>query len=290
MRMDIENFNILNAIVEENSFTKAAEKLHRTQSSISYQIKKLEENLGVDIFDRSDYRAKLTAAGKAIWVEGQRLIKTAEKIKSLALLYQGGWEPNLYVVVDGALPMEPVMHVLKIIADMDISTKIQVKTEFLGGVQKHFEKKRADMMIVLNNKPNPLLYAHVLKEKSFVLVASNTHPLSSLKIISYDQILEHVELTIPDSSGSVVDDLLFGCDRVFYLSDFVSKKNAIVMGLGFGWMPEGLIENEILSGELVELNYVAGSRHTFNPQLVYSVDTPIGKTAQIFRDLILQKL
>jgi len=290
MRMDVENFYILNTIIEENSFTKAAEKLHRTQSSISYQIKKLEENLGIEIFDRGDYRAKLTDAGQVVWVEGQRLMKMVERIKSLASTYQGGWEPNFYVVVDGALPMQPVMRVLKAIADMEISTRIQVKMEFLGGVQMRFEKDRADMMIVMNHKPNPLLYAQALEEKSFILVASKTHPLSSMKLINYDQILEHVELTIQDSSGLADDDLQFGCERVFYLSDFASKKNAISMGLGFGWMPEGLIETELCKGELVELNYIGGSRHTFNPQLVYSVDSPIGKTAEIFRDLILQEL
>lgn len=290
MRMDVENFYILNTIIEENSFTKAAEKLHRTQSSISYQIKKLEENLGVVIFDRGEYRAKLTDAGQVVWVEGLRLIKMAERIKSLATIYQGEWEPNFYVVVDGALPSDPIMRVLKAIADMEISTRIQVKMEFLSGVQMRFEKDRADMMIVLNHSPNPLLYAQALKQKSFVLVASKEHPLSSMKSINYDQILEQVELTIQDSSDLSEDDLQFGCDRVFYLSDFISKKNAISMGLGFGWMPEGLIETELNVGEMIELNYVGGSRHTFNPQLVYSVDSPIGKTAEIFRDLILQEL
>lgn len=290
MRLDIENFHILNTIVEQRSFTKAAQKLHRTQSSISYQIKKLEDNLGIEIFDREEYRAKLTPGGKVVWEEGRRLVNMCDRIKSLASRYKGGFEPKLEVVVDGALPMQPIMHALKIIADKEIATKIQVKMEFLGGVQLRFDKDRADVMIVKNYKPKPSLRAHTLKEQRFILVVSQHHALAKVENISHDQILEHVELTIQDSSGTSVDDLQFGCDKVFYLSDFTCKKNAILMGLGFGWMPEYLITEELESGDLKELSYLGGSKHIFSPQLVYSVDTPLGKTGELFRELILQCL
>ncbi|RLA05808.1 MAG: LysR family transcriptional regulator [Gammaproteobacteria bacterium] len=290
MRLDIENFYILKAIIEENSFSKAAEKLHRTQSSVSYQIKKLENNLGIEIFDRNDYRAKLTEGGEVIWAEGQRLMKMTERIHSLATSYQGGWEPKLEVVIDGALPAEPVMHALKVISDKAIATKFQVKMEFLGGVQLRFEEDQADFMIVMNYKPSPVLHAVPLKEKLFILVASKNHLLSQEKVIKHNHLLDHVELTIQDSSGSPVDELQFGCDRVFSLSDFAYKKSAMLVGLGFGWMPEELIRQELESGELIELNYVGGSRHVFTPHLVYSIDKPLGKTGEIFRELILETL
>jgi len=290
MRMDIEAFSLVSAVIEEGSFAKAAEKLHRTQSSISYQVKKLEENLGVEVFDRSEYRARLTPAGQIILLEGQRLQKMVEHIQRLALRFQQGWEPKLEVVIDGALPLEPVMQALKAMADQGIPTRIQMKMEFLGGVQMRFEQDRADMMIVVDYKPDPFLKAQPLQVCTFVLVAARRHPLASQQILSRNQLLDHVELTIQDSSGSIPDVLQFGGERVFYLSDFACKKKALLMELGFGWMPENLIARELVSGELVELDYTEGTRHQFTPHLVHSQDTPLGKAGEMFRELILQAL
>ena len=290
MRLDIEAFSLVSAVIEEGSFARAAESLHRTQSSISYQVKKLEEYLGVEVFDRSEYRARLTPVGQAILMEGQRLQKVADHIQQLALRFREGWEPRLEVVIDGAFPVDPVMQALKVMADQGIPTRIQMKMEFLGGVQMRFEQDRADLMIVVDYQPSPFLKAQPLKVCTFVLVAARQHPLAGQEKLSHNQLLDHVELTIQDSSGSTLDALQFGGERVFYLSDFACKKDALLMGLGFGWMPENLIARELASGELVELDYIGGTRHQFTPHLVQSLDTPLGKAGEMFRELILQGL
>jgi DNA-binding transcriptional LysR family regulator len=290
MRLNIEAFSLLATVVEEGSFARAAQRLHKTQSSISYQVKKLEEELGVTVFDRSEYRACLTPVGQAILLEGQRLLKMADHIQQLALRFQGGWEPKLEVVIDGALPVAPVMQALKIMADQSIPTRIQMKMEFLGGVQSRFESDRADMMIVVDYKPSPLLKAQPLKVCTFVLVAARQHPLAEQQTLTHSQLLDHVELTIQDSSGETIDALQFGGDRVFYLSDFSCKKDALLMGLGFGWMPESMIAHELNSGELSELDYRGGTRHQFTPHLVYSLDAPLGKAGEMFRGLVADNL
>lgn len=289
MRLDLGTLHVLNVIVEEGSFAKAARRLHKAQSAVSYQIRKLEDHLGMQVFDREQYRVELTPGGRVVWSEGKRMLEQATRIETLALRYGQGWEPRLNLVIDGSLPIEPVMRALKVMSDSEVPTRIQVTTEFLGGVQQRFEQDKADMMLVKEYTPGPTLAAHPLPETTFVLVASSEHTLAEQRGIALQQLYDYVELTIHDSSDpnkQQLDALQFGGDRVFYLSDFSSKKDALKMGLGFGWMPGFLIEQELAEGTLVELDYSGGARHTFTPQLVYPCNRPLGKAGKTMAELI----
>lgn len=291
MRIDIDAFNVLQVLVEEGSFAKAAERLHKAQSAVSYQVKKLEEHLGVQLFSRDQYRAELTSEGRVILAEGQRLLQHLANIEHLASRFSEGWEPKLELVIDGALPMEPIMTALKRMAEHQIPTKIQLNMEFLGGVQHRFERDNADLMLVKDYRTGPYYHPQPLPAITSVLVASALHPLASLKRISLSELQQHVELTIEDSSPNKTyrDELQFGGDKVFYLSGFIMKKNALLKGLGFGWLPDFLVQEELLSGELVEVDFVGGSRYTFIPQLVSTLERPLGRAGKLFTELILEE-
>ncbi|MCD8551026.1 MAG: LysR family transcriptional regulator [Shewanella xiamenensis] len=291
MRIDIDAFNVLQVLVEEGSFAKAAERLHKAQSAVSYQVKKLEEHLGVQLFSRDQYRAELTSEGRVILAEGQRLLQHLANIEHLASRFSEGWEPKLELVIDGALPMEPIMTALKRMAEHQIPTKIQLNMEFLGGVQHRFERDNADLMLVKDYRTGPYYHPQPLPAITSVLVTSASHPLAQLNKISLSELQQHVELTIEDSSPNKTyrDELQFGGDKVFYLSGFIMKKNALLKGLGFGWLPDFLVQEELLSGELVEIDFVGGSRYTFIPQLVSTLERPLGRAGKLFTELILEE-
>lgn len=291
MRIDIDAFNVLQVLVEEGSFAKAAERLHKAQSAVSYQVKKLEEHLGVQLFSREQYRAELTQEGRVILAEGQRLLQHLANIEHLASRFSEGWEPKLELVIDGALPMEPIMTALKRMAEHQIPTKIQLNMEFLGGVQHRFERDNADLMLVKDYRTGPYYHPQPLPAITSVLVASASHPLSFIREISLSELQQHVELTIEDSSPnkSYRDEMQFGGDKVFYLSGFIMKKNALLKGLGFGWLPDFLVQEELVKGELVEIDFVGGSRFTFIPQLVSTLERPLGRAGQLFTELILEE-
>ena len=278
-------------MVEEGSFARAAEKLQRAQSAISYQIKKLEHKLGTDLFDRSQYRAELTPAGRAILSEGRRLLVQVKHIGYLAERYKEGWEPSLEMVIDGALPMDPVMKALKVMTEKDIPTKIQLKVEFLGGVQQRFIQDEADIMLVKDFVATPGLVSEALPSIENILVVSNSHPLASKSRITRRELQDYVELTVNDSSSDasqLKDAHQFGGDKVFYLSGFVYKKHALLMSLGFGWMPKFLIEEELKCGSLVCVDYKGGSEYTFTPRLVSTDYKPLGKAGLLLKSLILE--
>ncbi|MGI2260169.1 LysR family transcriptional regulator [Shewanella sp. GXUN23E] len=291
MKIDIESFKVLQVLVECGSFAGAAEQLHKAQSAISYQVKKLEQHLGVTLFCRDSYRAQLTPEGKAILAEGQKLLAQMANIEHLAQSYSEGWEPRLELVIDGALPMEPILIALKRMAEHRVPTKIQLSVEFLGGVQHRFERDKANVMLVKDFRPAPHYQVTLLPDITSLLVVSPAHRLAGMKAVQLHELRQHVELTIEDSSPAPLyqDEMQFGGDKVFYLSGFIMKKSALLKGLGFGWMPDYLVGDELAAGELVMVDFAAGNRFTFTPKLVSGSERPLGRAGQLFTQLILEE-
>lgn len=290
VNLSMDGVEALEAIVRTGSFAAAARELHKAQSAVSYAIAQLEERLGVELFDRSGHRARLTDAGRLVLEEGRGLLATARRIEGLAARLRQGWEARLAVVIDGILPQAPIMAALKQMADEQVPTQIQLKVEFLEGVQFRFERDAADMMLVNGYSPRDELEALTLPEVTSVLVASSAHPLAAAEHLSLAELQRHVELSIHDSSEAAdvrKDPTAFGGSRVFFLSDFMAKRQALLMGLGFGWMPTYMVEEELAAGALTELPYERGSRYSVTPQLVYRLDRPPGRAGERFIELLL---
>lgn len=289
MNVDLDSLRVLDAIVVAGSFAAAARRLHRTQSAVSYAIGRLEDGLGVEVFDRSGHRAVLTDAGQVVLEEGRALLDRARRLESMAAQLREGWEARLTVIIDGVLPMAPILSVLRGLADEAIPTRVQVKMEFLGGVQARFEEDDADIMLVKDFRPAAHLSARALCPVDVVLVCAAAHPLAARCTAPLDRraLQEHVELTIHDSSQAAgADTRLFGGPRVFHLSDFHAKKAALLAELGFGWMPLDLVADELACGALVEIPVREGSRYTFTPMLVHRTDRPAGRATRLLLDAL----
>src|SRR3974377_797342 len=80
--MDLTSLRIFLAVAEERSFSRAAAKVHRTQPAVSQAVKRLEDDLGEQLIDRSSKSGTLTDAGRVLQNYGQRLVRLAEETES----------------------------------------------------------------------------------------------------------------------------------------------------------------------------------------------------------------
>src|SRR4029453_12219651 len=80
--MDLAPLKVFLTVAEERSFSRAAAKVHRTQPAVSQAVKRLEEELGEQLFDRSSKSGTLTGAGGRVENHGQRLVRLAEEAES----------------------------------------------------------------------------------------------------------------------------------------------------------------------------------------------------------------
>lgn len=80
--MDLNALNIFLTVAQERSFSRAAAKVHRTQPAVSQAVRRLEDELGEQLFDRSSKNGTLTEAGRMLQNYGQRLVRLAEETES----------------------------------------------------------------------------------------------------------------------------------------------------------------------------------------------------------------
>lgn len=284
MIVDLGALEILEAILAQGSFTKAAVSLNKTQAAVSYKIRKLEEQLGIEIFNRDGYRAELTPAGVMVLEEGRQLLHHAKRIRSIARNLNQDWEPFLQVVLDGALPMAPVMRALRTLAEQGAPTRVRLKLEFLRGVQAAFEDDDADLMIAREIDDEPYYRVALLPEITFVLCVAPGHALAGRRNVNSVDLREFVKITIQDSRAQIgTSDDLVAADgnRALYLSDFETKKRAIAMGLGYGWLPTHLIRDELGSGALQAVDFANGNRYAFGPRMVTRLNRHRGRALEL---------
>lgn len=289
----LDQLRTLQAIVRRGSFAAAARELHCVPSAVSYTIRALEDGLGLTLFDRSGHRAVLTEAGRRVLEAASPVLDGAVALDRLASQLRAGWEGQLRVVVDGVLPLGPVLAALSGLGRRSMPTRVQLEVEYQSGVQARFRQLGADLMLVLEHEPDSDHHAEPLPELPMRVLASATHPLVSRLAVQRDELSEHTELVVKDSAPRFAEnprESWFSSRRVVHLSDFHAKRLALLAGVGFGWMPLHLVRGDLAAGALVPLDLAEASMWTYRPQIVRRRDSPPGRAGTLFLEGLRQSL
>lgn len=293
MGLTLDQLRVLDAIERTGSFAAAAKALHRTTSAVSYGVKTLEEALGIALFDRSGHRAALTTAGRLVLDGGRGLLDRARELEELAGALRGEWEPMLHVVADGILPLRPLVRAIARLKQAGVPTRVGLRVEYLEGVRERFDEREADLMLSLAFAGDARHVAEPLAPIEMVLVAARGHPLAKTAKVERAALAQHVELVVEDSARlreAHTSPLALGCAQVFRLSDFHSKREALLEGAGVGWMPRHLIADALREKRLALVPFVEGSRHVFVPHLVHRRSRPLGRAGRQLVELLRAEL
>lgn len=109
MGMELRHLRFLTHIADYGSFTRAAEALHMAQPPLSQQIKRLEDDLGVRIFERSGRGAKLTMAGATLIERARAILALAEEFEDLARALGAGDQGDLRIGMAGGVSLLPLI-------------------------------------------------------------------------------------------------------------------------------------------------------------------------------------
>jgi len=101
------------AVAGEGTFTAASAALHKSQPAVSKLVRNLEDELGLQLFDREQYRATLTDAGRLFHDRAASVIESSEALKTFAKQLAGKIEPIVRLAVEAVTPLAPVMQILR---------------------------------------------------------------------------------------------------------------------------------------------------------------------------------
>lgn len=267
--VSLEQARALDALDRAGTFAAAAKRLRRGHTSVLYLISTLEDALGFAVLDRSGYRTKLTAQGKRV-LDGCRALLAAEAALATTITeLRAGWEPTVMVVFDGIVPIDPLLHAVGRLIAQQVPTQIDVRAEFLAGVEAAFERDTADLMIAVLAPRISGLHAVELPPLRASLVARADHPLALGK--HGERALEsHLLLTVRGSDPRLaLPTAGIEARSTVLLNDFTSKRAAILAGIGYGWLPDVLIEQELAKGRLKRIKWTRAATHQFHPRLYH---------------------
>lgn len=270
MQVTLDQARALSALAQEGTLQKAARKLHKGHTAVLYALKGLEEQTGLSLLDRSGYRLKLTSEGQTVLAHARKILDAERELAAACERIKTGWEPAVRLVFDGIVPIAPVLGWMRSLVARNAPTKVSVSAEFLGGVEEAFERSEADFMMAVLPPHRTGLSAHRMAPVRAVLCAHRSHPLARARRLSAADLDEHVLLTVRGSDPrlSLPTAGLTGRSQL-HLNDFETKKQAILRGLGFGWLPEHVAARELSKQALVVLRFAGGAEHTFQPRLYH---------------------
>jgi DNA-binding transcriptional LysR family regulator len=257
------------AVVEQGGYAQASRHLHRTQSTVTYTIQKLEEQLGLKVFERSGRRSVLSLAGQVLYRRGKALLEDATRIERSAAGLAQGWEAEIRLAVDAIFPTWLLLRALGQFGADHPDIRIELVEAVLGGVEEAITEGRVDF-IIGTLVPGGFT-GDTLMQVRFVCAAAPSHPLHRLgRDVDIDDLRAHRHLVVRDSSARRARSGGWLNERRWTVSNKATSIRAACMGLGYAWFAEENIREELDSGALRRLPLTEGSERFATLYLVYA--------------------
>jgi DNA-binding transcriptional LysR family regulator len=242
LKLSLDALQVLDAIDRHGSFAAGAKALHRVPSALTYTVQKLEEDLGVQVFDRSGHRARLTPAGRELLDEGRRLLDAASELECRVQRLASGWEAELRIAIDGLLVVEALLPVAAEFYAEHAGTRLRLLREVLGGTWDALASGRADLAIgaSLEAHSGSGFATRAFADEAFVFAVAPAHPLAGMPDpLASDVVSRYRAVAVGDTSRTLPahsSGILSGQD-VLVVPDLPAKIAAQAAGLGVGYLP-----------------------------------------------------
>jgi DNA-binding transcriptional LysR family regulator len=293
--MEVRQLQIFRTLAEELSFTRTAEKVHTVQSNVTAQIKALEEELGIPLFDRLGRRVTLTDAGRnflpfasqalAAMDQGQRALKT-------------GAEPSgpLRIGAAESLLTYRLPEVLRAYRRHFPHVELIFRPYVNATIALELEAGKFDMVIHGDDlQPSSSIKSIRLRTERILLLADVTHPLASRATVKpADLAGENLLLTEAGCSyrGKLDRALALGNVRPANVTEFSSVeaiKQCVALGMGLGLLPAIAVARELRQNHLQALRW-AGPSLDIDTHILWHRDKWISPAMAAFMELVKDKL
>jgi len=257
------------AVVDAGGYAQAAEKLHKTQSSVTYSVQKLQSLLDVKAFEIQGRKAALTATGQLLYRRARALLDEAAGIEQAARSLSAGWEAEICVAMEHAFPTWLVLQCLDRFGMEAPHTRIELIESVLEGAQEALLQGHADLAIAGSV---PTGYSgEALMRAHFVLAAHPDHPLHRLgRKVTLRDLRAHRQLVVRETSARRATRASIEATQRWTVSTMSTSIIAARSGYGYAWLAEDKIRDELAAGTLAPLPLREGGERYAELYLVFA--------------------
>ena len=287
MNVSLDQWRAMISVVDSGGYEKAAEALHKSQSSVTYAVQKLQSQLGVKAFEVKGRKAVLTPTGEFLYRRARALVEEADATERAAKKLSAGWEAEIGIAMDVAFPSWLLLQCLARFGAESPHTRIEVIESVLGGTAEALLLGQAQLAIT-GMVPQGFA-GDLLMPIRFLPGAHPDYPLHKLgRPLTMQDLRAHRQLVVRESGTRRATKPRLEAAQRWTVSHMSTSIQAASRGYGYGWYPEYRIRDEIAAGTLKVLPLREGGESLAQLYLVFADRDAAGpgvqRLAAIIRD------
>ncbi len=254
--MDLGALKIFLAVAEERSFSRAAAKVHRTQPAVSQAVKRLEDDLGELLFDRSSKSGTLTDAGRVLQNYGQRLVRLAEETES-AMRELRDLRRGRVLIGANEAAIHTLLPLMATFRERFPDIVIDVRRVPARQIAVEVQQGSLDFGALTFHPQEEGLLEVVVGDDELVMLVPPNHPFAKRKQVSMADAAGVPVVAHNDPSPArervlrLFEEQHIALNMVIALPSLDGIKRAVELGLGVALLPRRCAVMEIASGRLV---------------------------------------
>lgn len=284
----VEQWRILQAVVDFGGYAHAAEQLSKSQSSLNHAVAKLQQVLGVQLLEVRGRKAYLTDIGEVMLRRSRQLTQTITELEQLADNLHFGWEPEVRLAIEMVCDRAPLLPIFADFNRESRGSRLIIDDTVLTGTLEQIVEQSADVVIT-HHLPKGVL-GEPFAEFRMELVCHPEHELASLpQPIKQADLLNHLQVVIRDTASKPSETSgWLKAEQRWTVSHFDEALRLIKSGLGFCWLPTYMTEEAIQRGELSRLTIDGSSHRSGLLYLVLPKGEKTGPCARLLADKLLE--
>ena len=285
----LDYFLVFVTVFEEGSLSAASRKLNRAVSSVSYSLKKLEEQAGCPLLIRQAPRVELTPQGASILPEARALIDQTLQLSTHMRALDAGQEPELRILVDVLFPREVLARTLAQFAQTEARVRLQLFHASLNTMWDDLRDGDYDLALTLTNQVPLELRSKVLAQQTISTYCASSHQLAGLRrpltAEDYRRERQIYFVARPEIEVERVGRV-FSTD-IWTMDDIEMLRQTVIRGLGWSFGTEDTFAAEVTSGQIVPLRSNSPNmQSTKTINVVWTVNRAPGVLGQAFVDFL----
>ncbi|MFN3901113.1 MAG: LysR family transcriptional regulator [Alishewanella aestuarii] len=282
----LEQWRILQAVVDAGGYAQAAELLNKSQSSLNHAVAKLQSQLGVELLEVIGRKAQLTAAGEVMLRRSRILTQQIEDLELLADNLDKGWEPEIRIATELAYPKQFLYQALQAFYPLSRGSRVQIIDTVLTGTSEIITQKKADLVIT-GVVPKGYL-SEPLYVTRFIPVVGSQHPLAAIESLDQNELSQQLQIVIRDTAVKPQEHMgWLKAEQRWTVDNFYEAVEILQLGLGFCWLPDFVAQPQLDTGQLCRLPLKQSTERLVPMSLLAPQEETLGPGSRQLRQLLL---